>query len=68
MARSFIKNNEIMINKVELIPTAPKYKNIIGAVIGIEKNTLVVKTKDSFIKITEYYSNKEIKTGDRFEF
>jgi len=68
MARSFIKNNEIMINKVELIPTAPEYKNIIGAVIGIEKNILVVKTKDSFIKITEYYSNKEIKIGDRFEF
>jgi len=68
MARSFIKNNEIMINKVELIPTAPKYKNIIGAVIGIEKNILIVKTKDSFIKITEYYSNKEIKIGDRFEF
>ena len=67
MARSFIDKHEIKINKVELIPNAPDYKNIIGAVIGIDKNTLIVKTKDSFIKIIEYSSSKKIKIGDRFE-
>jgi len=67
MARSFLNGKEIKINKIELIENAPIYKGIPGAVIGKKGNNIVVKTKDSFVIITEYEYDDKIKIGDRFE-
>ena len=67
MARSFINNKEMMINKVELVKEASDYKNITGAVIGKDKSAFYVKTKDNFVKIVEYKYDGHIKIGDRFE-
>jgi methionyl-tRNA formyltransferase len=67
MARSIINGKEIMINKVKLVHNAPNYKNIVGAVIGKDKNDIYVKTKDSFVRIVEYSYEDKIKIGDRFE-
>ena len=67
MARCLINDKEMMINKVEIIENAPNYKNIIGAVVGKEKDFIYVKTKDNFVKIVEYNYNGSIRIGDRFE-
>lgn len=67
-ARAFINNYEMKINKVELINDAPTFKCITGAILNKEKDgSLLVKTKDSFIKITNYEIDGKIKVGDRFE-
>jgi len=67
MARAFINESEIMINKVEIIEKAPSYKCIEGAILNIDETGITVKTKDSFIKVTEYTSSIDLKIGDRFE-
>ena len=66
MARSFIADNEIKINKANIIKNAPVHKGIAGSVIGIERDGFLVKTSDSFIKITEWECGRTIKIGDRF--
>jgi len=68
MARSYLNGQEMKINKVELIPDASVYKNIIGAIIKKEKDgSFLVKTADSFVRVSEYEYNEKIKVGDRFE-
>jgi len=67
MARSFVNNVEVKINKAEMVKKAIKYKCIEGVVLNIDEAGFIVKTKDSFIKITEYTSEIDIKIGSRFE-
>lgn len=67
MARSFIGDNEIKINKANIIKNAPVHKGITGSIIGIEKDSFLVKTSDSFIKIVEWEHKGRIKIGDRFQ-
>jgi methionyl-tRNA formyltransferase len=67
VARSFINNKEIKINKVEYIKDAPIYKSIVGAVLNKDKNSFTVKTKDSSIKVISFQYNGSIKVGDRFK-
>ena len=66
-ARAFMNNKEMKINKVELVKNVPKYKNIVGAVINITPTYFYVKTKDSFIKVTEFEFDGKIKIGYRFD-
>jgi len=68
MAKSFINGVEVTINKAELVSKALTYKCIEGAILNIDKDKLLVKTGDSFIKITEYEADIRIKVGDRFEY
>ena len=67
MARTFINGVEIKINKAEIVTGAYTYKCIEGAILNIDVTGFIVKTKDSFIKITQYISDIDIKIGDRFE-
>jgi methionyl-tRNA formyltransferase len=55
------------INEVELIDNAPNYKCIVGSVIHKMHTSFTVKTKDSFVKVTEFEFVGTIKVGDRFE-
>jgi len=66
MARAFVNGKEVMINKSEIVQGATSYQCTAGAVLNKDKTGLLVKTKDSFIKITEYHSDVVIKVGDRF--
>jgi len=66
-ARTFINSKEMKINKVELIKNAPKYKSIVGAVINVEPTNFSVKTKDSYIKVSEFEFDGKIKIGYRFD-
>jgi methionyl-tRNA formyltransferase len=67
MARAFINNKEMKINKIEFIEKAPNYISIIGAILNKEKDSFFVKTKDSFIKVVEYEYDGTFRVGDRFE-
>lgn len=64
-ARSFINGKyEIIIYESKMIKDAPIYKDKIGAVVGVEGENFIVKTKDTTIQITDYISEKKIKIGD----
>ena len=65
VARSFIADEEIKINKASIIEKAPSYKGTTGSIIGIEKDGFLVKALDNFIKITEWECERKIKIGDR---
>jgi methionyl-tRNA formyltransferase len=67
MARAFINGVEVRINKSEIILDSIPYKCITGAILNIDTSGFLVKTRDSFIKITEYTSNATLKVGDRFD-
>jgi methionyl-tRNA formyltransferase len=67
MARAFIDEKEIKINKVELIEGAPVYKCIVGTILNKDINGFLVKTKDSFVKVVEFEYDGKIKVGDRFD-
>lgn len=67
MARAFINGNEMKINKVEFIKDAPVYKCVVGAILNKDTNGFLVKTKDSFVKVTEFEYDEKIKVGDRFD-
>jgi len=64
-ARTFIDGKELKINRVEFITDAPKCKGIPGAVISKNKDELLVKTQDSYVKLTEWECAKTLKVGDR---
>ncbi|MBW2003490.1 MAG: methionyl-tRNA formyltransferase [Deltaproteobacteria bacterium] len=67
MARSFVGQSEIRINKAQFVENAPCYKGMHGHVIGKYKGGFIVKTKDSFIKLVEYECPQKIKVGDRLQ-
>lgn len=67
MAITFLNGKEVHINKVRVINEAPVYKCVVGQIIGKVNNSIYVKTKDSFIEVTEYYYDGKIKIGDRFK-
>ena len=67
-ARTFLNKKEMKIFKVDFIKDAPSYKSKIGVIIHVDKSNFFVKTKDTFINVTEYEYNGLIKIGDRFEF
>lgn len=65
-ARCFIGENEVKINRIELIPNAPNYKAIPGAVLSKNPSQFIVKTGDSYVKVIEWSSRVHVKVGDRF--
>ena len=66
-ARSFIKDKEIKINKVNMIPLAPVYRNTTGQVVGKTDNSFFVKTLDTIVEILEYKYEGKINIGDRLK-
>lgn len=64
-ACSYTDNGKILFVRAEEIPDAPKYKGIPGQVLIKTKDFILVKTKDSYIKVTEY--DGKVKVGDRFK-
>lgn len=67
MAKTSVNGHSLYINKSEIIKDAPKYKGINGQILYKNKanGSFLVKTKDSVIKITEYYCDINVKIGDR---
>lgn len=66
-ARGFVSNKEVKINKVCLVDGAPSYKGITGAILKVDSDSFVVKTADSFVRVTDWTADIKLKVGDRFE-
>lgn len=64
-ATTCFKGYEVKINNAEIIKKAPNYIGTPGQVLLKAKNEMIVKTKDSFIKIKDYTCDINIKIGDK---
>lgn len=67
MARAFLNGSQMCINKVEYLNDAPEYKCLVGVVLQKNEAGFLVKTKDSFISVSEFVFDGRFKVGDRFE-
>lgn len=66
-ALTFNAGKEVRINRVELVAGAPSYRGIPGAVLQKKGDSFLVKTADSFVRVTDWTSEGQIKVGDRFK-
>jgi len=67
-ARSFLEDFEVKINQVQYIPKARNFKGIPGSILGVHRDGFVVKTSDSFVKVTQWGGNlRKLSTGDRLK-
>jgi methionyl-tRNA formyltransferase len=66
-ARTLLGSNEIKINRVRLLPEAPVFKGITGAVINVSREDFLVKTADSYVRVVEWSGADKIRVGDRFK-
>ena len=66
-ARTFLGKNEVHINCSEIIDSAPSYKGIPGSVLYANNDQFIVKTRNSFIRITEWECDAKIKIGGRLK-
>jgi methionyl-tRNA formyltransferase len=66
-ARTFFGGGEIRINRVEFLAGAPVYKNIPGTIIGVESDSFLVKTADSYIRVLEWSGYENPLIGDRLQ-
>lgn len=64
-ATSFLNGEQIKIKEALYLPFAPKYIGIPGAIIGFEGDGFLVKTLDTFVKVTQWSCNSRPKVGDR---
>lgn len=65
MATTFIDKNKVQINKSKLVNDAPNYIGTVGQLLAKTADGFLVKTKDSFIEISEIYSEIKLKVGDK---
>ena len=63
----FLGDVEIMVNRVELVPEAPIFKGIPGAVLGVSTAGFLVKTADSFVRVVEWRGVERVRVGDRLK-
>lgn len=65
MATSYINGTEIKINHVREVKGAKEYINTPGQIIGKTAEGFFVKTRDTFVEVTEYEYDGKIRIGDR---
>ena len=66
-ARTVINDAEVSIKRVELIRDAPVYKGTPGSILSKVHDGYLVKTRDSFIKVTHWDGPASFRVGDRFQ-
>lgn len=64
-ATTFINNVPIKINKATIINGAPVYINTPGQLLSRTDNGFYVKTKDTYIEISEIETTAKLKVGDK---
>jgi len=68
MARCWVNDHEFCINSVEMVPNAPIYRCIPGAVLMASKDGVYIKTRDSMVRVTDFRSNgRRLRVGDRLQ-
>lgn len=65
MATTFVDKNKVQINKSKLVSEAPEYIGTVGQLLAKTADGFLVKTTDSFIEISEIYSEVKLKVGDK---
>lgn len=65
IATTYVRGYEVKISKAEMVAGAKKYINTVGQVVGKDKDTFMVKTADTILRITEYTCDTKIVLGDR---
>ncbi|MDR1366219.1 MAG: hypothetical protein LBJ03_04030 [Holosporales bacterium] len=65
MAKSFLNGKDFLINKASMVTNAPIYKGIPGQILYKDDGKLIVKTKDSILRLEEYFHDGIVKIGDR---
>jgi methionyl-tRNA formyltransferase len=65
-ARTILRGGEVRINRVEMVPGAPVYKGVPGAILGTDGSGFLVKTADSFVKVVEWSGLEKPRVGERF--
>jgi hypothetical protein len=48
-----------------MVPGAKNFKGIPGAILSIERESISVKTNDSFIRVLEWSATPGLRIGDR---
>jgi methionyl-tRNA formyltransferase len=66
-ASTYYEGVEIKINRVDMIPGAPIYKGIPGAILGKNSDSYLVKTADSFVKLVDWSGKNRFSIGKRFK-
>tara|TARA_B100000686_G_scaffold234524_1_gene242268 strand:- start:4575 stop:5468 length:894 start_codon:yes stop_codon:yes gene_type:complete len=66
-ARTFFQGNEIKINKARLVPEAPIFKGIPGAILGVNLDGFTVKTQDSYLNVVDWSGVDQVKVGYRLK-
>lgn len=66
-ARSWLGVEEIKINRVEYLRDAPVYKGIPGAVLAMDGGGFLVKTRDSFVRVTHWECPVKPRVGVRLK-
>ncbi len=66
-ATANLNGNELKIIEAELVPDAPSYKGIPGSILCKDNAGFLVKTKDSYIRITLWNCSIDPLTGMRFK-
>jgi len=61
----FDDHTSILINKVKYSADYPQYKGTNGQILGTKDGLPILKTRDSYVLIEEYSSERKLKTGDR---
>lgn len=65
IAETHFKGEIIKINKARIIDDAPTYINTPGQLLSKTKDGFLVKTKDSFIEISQIESSLKLRIGDK---
>ena len=65
VARTYLNEGEIKIFKVDFFKDAPIFLGIPGSIIGSSSLGLRIKTKDSFVNVSNWNSPVKLKIGDR---
>lgn len=68
MARTWIGETEVCINRVEMVQDAPMYTGIPGAVLFKNDQAVYVKTGDSLVQVVDYKKDgRLLRAGDRLK-
>lgn len=67
MAKCKLKGKDFFINSSEIIKDEIDYNGVSGEIIFKENNALIVKTKDSVIKLIQFFYDGEVNAGDKLE-
>ncbi len=65
-AVSYCQGKKIKIKKVELVENSPNYIGVEGSILDKNNEEIIVKTKDSYIKIKSWEGDVNLRIGMRF--